>query len=130
MTVVAMSDVEDVLAALPERDLRPDEATSAARALGASALSRVTYDREDGEMRVLIVFLWWDRDPVGLAGSLSYDDVGGWDLDHIGRTDHAGFLDAVDSARVDLLGDDDSPQGEVIEFGPGGEVVDSWERDL
>jgi len=127
--VTDSDDVDDVLEALPDRDLTPGEALTAARALGTSAVSRVTYDREDGETRVLITFLWWDRDPVGLAGSLSHD-VDGWDLDTLGRTTHAGFLDAVDAARSDLLDDDRDVESEVVEFGPDGEVVDRWERKL
>lgn len=128
--MVGVSDVEDVFDALPDRDLTPGEAVSAARSLGADSIGRVTYDREDGETRCLIVFLWWDREPVGLAGSLAHDDLDGWDLDTVGRTDHAGFLDAVDAARRDLLGDDSDLTGQVVEFAPDGSVRKQWERDL
>lgn len=122
-----MSEIRDALDRLPDRDLRPDEALTAASALGAQALSRITYDTEDGEVRCLMTFLWFDQDPVGLAASLSHDESG-HDLEALGRCPHSSFMDAVeDTAQRFGV---EVGQGEIVKLDESGNVVNSRERNL
>jgi hypothetical protein len=125
--VTLPGEVEAVLDRLPERDLTPSEARSAATALGASGVSRLTYETDSGDVRVLITALWWDLDPEGVIGTLRWDGEE-HELDALARGSHSRFLDAVDSVgeRFGV----DRGAGEVLRLSDDGEVIDRFERDL
>jgi len=129
MSGTVSEDVETILDALPDRDLRPEEAETVALSLGADGLSRVTYDTEDGERYVLSAFLWFEDAPVGHALSLARES-GEWSLEALGRCDYPTFLDAVDAVREDHDVGPEGATGQIIEFDGQGNVRDRFERSL
>jgi hypothetical protein len=121
---------DEVRAALPDRDLTPDEGLRVSAALDADGVSRITYEDSDETIRILIMFLWWDRDSlpadVGQAGCLTGPEP--WELEPVGVCDHAGFLDAIEDT-AETFGISTGDQ-EILKMNDAGEVVDRIGRDL
>ncbi|WP_336331140.1 hypothetical protein [Haloarcula sp. CGMCC 1.2071] len=102
------------------------EALSVALALDADGASRLTYTDEQETVRVLSLYLWFDAEPLGVAGVLRRTPDG-WEVESLGRCSHASFLDAVDRAAEEVDGEGRS--SELVAHRDG-EVEDRRPRDL